>query len=192
VGAAVAKDNGDINSDGKTDILVSQGNSMYCLDGNYSLSILSPRDDDNVNEEFLLEWDLKGVECEVFVDGISYGYYTDGEAELTLSGGEHEIIVETTDEFGGILTDSVTVEVPESNTPLIINIIAVIVLIIFIILIFVMKRSKLKKREELWREKRKEIESSKKGPGKKSKKSGRKPAKRKKMPARPKPREVQK
>jgi hypothetical protein len=192
VGSAVAKDNGDINSDGKTDILVSQGNSMYCLDGNYSLSILSPRDDDNVDEEFLLEWDLKGVECEVFVDGISYGYYTDGEAELTLSGGEHEIIVEATDEFGGVLTDSVTVEVPESNTPLIINIIAVIVLIIFIILIFVMKRSKLKKREELWREKRKEIESSKKGPGKKSKKSGRKPAKRKKMPARPKPREVQK
>jgi outer membrane protein assembly factor BamB len=189
VGASVTKDNGDINSDGKTDILVSQGNSLYCLNGDYSLSIISPQDDDNVDDEFLLEWDLKGVECEVFVDGISYGYYTDGEAELTLTGGEHEIIIETTDEFGGILSDTITVNVPISNTPWIINITAVIALIIFIIVILVIKRAKLKKREEQWREMRRKIESSKKDPGKKSKKGGIKP---KKMSRKSKPKEVSK
>ncbi|MHC4752526.1 MAG: outer membrane protein assembly factor BamB family protein, partial [Planctomycetota bacterium] len=90
--SSIARENGDINSDGKTDILVSQGNSIYCLNGAYSLSILSPKDDETVDYKFLLEWDLKGVECEVFVDGISYGFYNDGEAELTLTGGEHDII----------------------------------------------------------------------------------------------------
>jgi hypothetical protein len=172
VGATVAKDNGDINSDGKTDILVSQGNSLYCLNGDYSLSILSPQDDESVDDEFLLEWDLKGVECEIFVDGISYGYYTNGEAELTLTGGEHEIIIETTDEFGGVLSDTITVNVPISNVPWIINITAVIALIIFVVMIFVIKRAKLKKREEQWREKRRKIELSKKGHGKKRKKIG--------------------
>jgi hypothetical protein len=129
------------------------------------------------------------VECEVFVDGISYGYYTDGEAELTLTGGEHEIIIETTDEFGGILSDTITVNVPISNTPWIINITAVIALIIFIIVILVIKRAKLKKREEQWREMRRKIESSKKDPGKKSKKGGIKP---KKMSRKSKPKEVSK
>jgi hypothetical protein len=151
---------------------MSQGNSLYCLNGDYSLSILSPQNDDNVDDEFLLEWDLKGVECEVFVDGISYGYYTDGKAKLTLTGGEHELIIETTDEFGGVLSDTITVTIPESNTPWIINITAVIALIIFVVIIFVINRAKLKKREDLWREKRRKIELSKKGTGKKSKKVG--------------------
>jgi outer membrane protein assembly factor BamB len=190
VGAAVAKDNGDINSDGKTDILVSQGNSLYCLNGDYSLSILSPQDDDNVDEEFLLEWDLKGVECEVFVDGISYGYYNDGEAELTLTGGEHEIIIETTDEFGGVLSDTITVNVPTSNTPWIINIIAIIALIIFIVVLFAIRRAKFKKRSEEWREKRRKLEESKKISMKRSQNTDRKSMKRKKMPVKTKPKEV--
>jgi outer membrane protein assembly factor BamB len=181
VGAAVAKDNGDINSDGKTDILLSQGNSLFCLDGDYSLSILSPQDDETVDEEFILEWDLKGVECEVFVDGISYGSYDGGEAKLTLTAGEHEIIIETTDEFGGILSDTITINVPTSNVPWIINITAVLTLIIFIVVIFAIKQAKLKKREEYWREKRREIELSKNSNAKKSKKVGKKP---KKMPGR--------
>jgi hypothetical protein len=168
IGNAVVKDNGDINSDGRTDILMSQGNSLYCLSGAYSLSIQSPNDDRTADDRLLLEWNLKGVDCEVFVDGISYGHYTSGEAELTLSPGEHVIIVETTDEFGGVLSDSITVTVPESNTPWIINITAVIALIIFIIVIFVIRRSKLKKREEHWRAKRKELESSKDADIKKS------------------------
>jgi hypothetical protein len=192
VGAAVAKDNGDINGDGKTDILISQGNSLYCLNGDYSLSILSPQDDTNVNEEFLLEWDLKSVECEVFVDGISYGYYDDGDAKLTLSGGEHEIIIETTDEFGAILSDTITVNVPTSNTPWIINITTVIVLIIFVVVSLSINRSKLKKRSEEWREKRRKLEESKRISGKRRKKTDRKPEKRKKMPIKTKPKEVQK
>ena len=177
--------------------------ACICLNGDYSLSILSPQDDDNVDDEFLLEWDLKGVECEVFVGGISYGYYTDGEAELTLTGGEHEIIIETTDEFGGVLSDTITVNVPTSNVPWIINITAVIALIIFIVVMFLMNRSKLKKREEHWREKRREIELSKSSHRKKSKKNGGKqkkgspsishPKKMMKMPARSlKPKEQKK
>jgi len=173
VGYAVAKDNGDINSDGKSDILVSQGNSMYCLDGSYSLSILSPVVDDDVEDEFVLKWNLDSVDCEVFVDGISFGTFSDGDASLTLSGGEHEIIVETTDEFGGLLSDTITVNVPESNAPLIIEIIVVVIFIIALVAIFMMKRTKLKKREEYWRKKRREIEASKDGDGKKSNKLGR-------------------
>ena len=134
-----------------------------------------------------MEWDLKGVECEVFVDGIIYGFYNDGEAELTLSGGEHVIIIETTDEFGGVLSDTITVNVPISNIPLMINITAVIALIIFIVVLIVIKQTKLKKREERWREKRRKIESSKKNEGNSSKKVGGKPIegkakKPKKMP----------
>ena len=170
LGLAVVKDNGDINSDGKTDILVSQGNSLYCLDGAYGLSILSPQDDKTVDDKFLLEWDLKGVECEVFVDGISYGSYTNGEVYLTLSGGKHEIIVETTDEFGGIVSDTITIKVSESNISLIINISTVITFLIFVVLLFLMKRSKLNKSTELWREKRKKIIDSKNSELEKSKK----------------------
>ena len=116
-----------------------------------------------------MKWDLKGVECEVFVDGISFGSYADGEVSLTLSGGRHEITVETTDEFGGVLSYSITVDVRESNTPLIINIIAGAILIIVIVVIQVMRRSKLKKSAEIWREKRREIEAAKSDPGKRGK-----------------------
>ena len=161
LGYSVAKDNGDVNSDGKTDILVSQGNSLYCLDGSYSLSILSPGNDPTMDDEFVLSWNLKGVECEVFVDGVSFGQHVDGELSLTLSGGRHEIIVETTDEFGGILSDSITIVVPESNAPLILNIAAGVILVIFIIAIIVLKRAKLKKSTQRWRDKRIKIEASK-------------------------------
>jgi hypothetical protein len=199
---AVAKDNGDINSDGKADILITQGNSIYCLDGDFDLAILSPKDEETVDDKFLLEWNLKDVECEIFVDGISYGYYTDGEAKLTLTGGEHEIIIETKDEFGGILTDTITVNIPLSNIPWIINITALIALIIFIIVTFIIKRAKLNKREEHWREKRREIETSKNDLKNKSKKvskkqkinrpSDGKTKKPKKTVAKSKPKEVSK
>jgi hypothetical protein len=172
VGSAVAKDNGDVNSDGKTDILVSQENSLYCINGVYSLSILSPQNKASVDNDFSLEWDLKGVECEVFVDGISYGYYDNGKAELKLSGGDHDIIVETTDEFGGKLSDTILVKIPISNTPWIINIASLIALIIFIVIMLIMKRAKLKIREEHWREKRRQIESSKNAQRKKIKNVG--------------------
>ncbi len=185
VGYAVAEDNGDINSDGKSDILVSRGNSLYCLDGSYSLSILSPENDDPMDDEFTLKWDLEGVECEVFVDGICYGSHTEGETTLTLSGGKHEIIVETTDEFGGVLSDSIIVTVPESNAPLIINIIAGVILIIAIVVILVTRRIKLRKSAERWREKRREIEASKVENAKKENDppSVGKDEKQKKMPA---------
>ncbi len=160
VGYAVVKDNGDVNSDGKTDFLVSQGNSLYCLDGSFSLSILSPGNDGTLDDAFDLTWNLKGVECEVFVDGVSFGHYSNGEASLTLSGGEHVIIVETTDEFGGILADSITIDVPESKTPLILNIAAGVLLVVFIIVMIVMRQAKLKKSTQHWREERRKIEAS--------------------------------
>jgi ribosomal protein L37AE/L43A len=161
IGYAVAEDNGDVNTDGKADILISQGNSLYCLDGSYSLFILSPGNDEILDDEFELTWNLKAVECEVFVDGISFGQYTGGELTLTLSGGQHEIIVETTDEFGSILADSITVNVPESNTPMILNIAVGVILVIFIIVIIVMRQAKLKKSTQQWREKRIKIEALK-------------------------------
>ena len=199
LGYAVAKENGDINSDGKADILVSQGNSLYCLDGSYSLSIVSPENDATMNDEFALKWDLKGVECEVFVDGISYGSYNNGKASLTLSGGEHEIVVETTDEFGGVLSDSITVTIPESNAPLVINIIAGVILATAIVVIVVTRRIKLRNSAERWREERRGIEASKvedakkKGDGKKKKDpapSG-KDEKPKKTPSKSEPGEVE-
>jgi len=174
VGYAVAEDNGDINYDEKSDILVSQGNSLYCLDGSYGLAIISPENDDTMESEFTLKWDLKGVECEVFVDGISFGSYADGDVSLTLSGGRHEITVETTDEFGGVLSDSITVDVPESNAPLILNIIAGVILIILMVVILVLRQTKLKKSAEEWREKRRVIEASKVEDAKKKKGDGKK------------------
>jgi len=174
LGYAVAEDNGDVNSDGKADILVSQGNGLYCLDGSYSLSILSPGNDETLDNEFVLTWNLRGVECEVFVDGISFGQYSDGKTSLTLSGGQHEIIVESTDEFGSILSDSVSVNVPESNAPLILNIIAGVILIILIIVIIVMKQAKLKINTQQWREKRIKIEASKSSIDKSGKRTERK------------------
>ena len=200
VGYAVAEDNGDVNSDGKADILVSQGNSLYCLDGSYSLSILSPGNDETLDDEFVLTWNPKGIACEVFVDGISFGQYTSGKVSLTLSGGQHEIIVETTDEFGGVLSDSVTVTVPESNTPLILNITAGVILVIFIIVIIILRQAKLKNSTQQWREKRIKIEASKVEDAKKKIGSGKKKndpppgeksKKPKKMPKRSEPVEVE-
>ena len=181
VGHAIAEDNGDVNSDGKADVLVSQGNSLYCLDGSYSLSILSPENGDTIDDEFTIKWDPKGVECEVFIDGISYGSYSEGEATLTISGGEHEIIVETTDEFGGILSDSIIIDVPKSNAPLILNIIVGTILVILVVLVLVMRRAKLQKSADDWREKRREIEAAKSVRGEKNKETGKK--KKKDQPA---------
>jgi len=81
-----------------------------------------------------VSWDKNTVRCELFVDRISWGYFDNGLAELTLTGGEHVIEVRLTDDFGGTISDTIVIDVPESTLPMVINYTIIGILIVLFLL----------------------------------------------------------
>jgi hypothetical protein len=121
----------DINLDGKADILMAIGGGIYCLNGGFSINILSPSDGTLASDTCSLTWDKSELLCEVTVDGATHGFYKGGNAQLILTAGEHTIKVSATEDFGSTVEDSVTVIVPMNYLPVILNYAVIIALIIY-------------------------------------------------------------
>jgi len=138
----------DVNGDGSADLMLSTSDLVFRLDSSFGLNILTPGSGDTGGDEVVLTWDKKEVPCEVFVDRISWGYYEDGQAELTLTGGEHIIEVRLTDELGGKVSDTIVISVPESAVPTAINYTIIGILVILFFLSFLLPMISRAKREK--------------------------------------------
>lgn len=138
----------DVNGDGKADMMLSTSDLVFRLDSTFGLNILTPMKGETDGDKLRLSWDKSGVPCEVFVDRISWGYYDTGEAELTLTGGEHIIEVRLTDELGGTVTDTVVISVPESALPTAINYTIIGILFILFLLSFLLPLVNRARREK--------------------------------------------
>ena len=86
-------------------------------------------------------------ECEILVDRISYGNFTDDEKKLKISSGNHEIEVRIYDEFGGYVSDKINVEISERLLIKIINFCGIAALIAVIAIKIVLPKMKRKKRK---------------------------------------------
>jgi len=69
-------------------------------------------------------------------------------AELTMTGGEHVIEVRLTDDFGGTISDTVVIDVPESTLPMVINYTIIGVLILLFLLSIVLPMITRARREK--------------------------------------------
>ena len=146
---------GDVNGDGRADLMLSTSDLVFRLDSGFGLNIKKPTQRNVGSDRVKVTWDKTTVRCEVFVDRISWGYYDSGEAELTLTGGEHIVEVSLTDDFGGTVSDTVVIKVPESALPGAINytIIGILVILLLLsIMLPILSRAKREKKMEQQRE----------------------------------------
>ncbi len=154
--AASILSSGDVNGDGLADIMLATSDLLFRLDSSFRLNILSPEEKKVKGDSVKVTWDKPDVRCEVLVDGISWGYFDEGEAELTLTGGEHRIEVRLTDDLGGTISDTIMVKVPGSILPTVINYTLLGILLILLVLSIVMpiiQRSKREKKIKRMKEK---------------------------------------
>ena len=138
----------DVNGDGKADLMLGTSDLIFRLDSTFGLNILSPAGKKVSGDRVTVKWDKKDVICEIFVDRISWGYYDDGKAELTFTGGRHIIEVRLTDDFGGTVSDTVVIVVPESTLPSVINYTIIGVLVILFLLSYLLPMVTRAKREK--------------------------------------------
>ena len=152
---------GDVNGDGRADLMLSTSDLVFRLDSGFGLNIEKPTQRNVGSDRVKVTWDKTTVRCEVFVDRISWGYYDNGKAELTLTGGEHIVEVRLTDDFGGTVSDTVVIKVPESAVPGAINysIIGILVILLLLsIMLPILSRAKREKKLEKQREESSEDE----------------------------------
>ena len=124
----------DVNGDSRADLMLSTSDLVFRLDSTFGLNILSPSPGSVGGDVVSVSWDKDSVRCELFVDRKSWGYFDDGTAELTMTGGEHVIEVRLTDDFGGTISDTVVIDVPESTLPTVINYVIIGILLLLFIL----------------------------------------------------------
>jgi len=139
---------GDVNGDGRADLMLSTSDLVFRLDSTFGLNILNPSPGSVGGDVVSVSWDKNTVRCELFVDRISWGYYDNGMAELTMTGGEHVIEVRLTDDFGGTISDTVVIDVPESTLPMVINYTIIGVLILLFLLSIVLPMITRARREK--------------------------------------------
>ena len=141
------QNNIDVNGDKKSDHILITDYNVYCLNSDFSVKILGPKSGEMNSDEFILRWDKIDVDCEIIVDEISYGYFSNGEKKLKLSSGKHEIVVKIYDEFGGSVSDRIYIEIPQKFIIKIINYSAIGTIIALIAIKIALPRIRRKKRK---------------------------------------------
>jgi len=139
----------DLNEDGSKELLIASGELVYCINSKFNIQILNPKNSESmISNNFNIEWetDSQYDSFEVLINGVSQGYTTAKNIQVSLSSGWKDISVIMTDKSGLILSvNTIKVLVPSNQ----IHLILTFVLIGALVGVYIYYRRYSKKQKEL-------------------------------------------